>query len=509
MASNTVVPRDAPLDGLFNYELHEEVGRGAVAIVHRATSKRGRFRNRQVAIKKIPRTSGVYPPSDFILSASLHSALYHPSIVSLISTFSAPSGYYQVLELHQEGTLANLLYARASHVLAEPELRGVTRTLLDVLIYLKKELVLHRDINLSNILVTQHGRIKLSGFDAAVKLPSADTTIDEFCGSANYVSPEILSGRPYSFAADLWSVGCVLVTCLSGVPAFNANNPDDVYNNICNVQYTLPISASTEVQDLISSILQKVHDGDNLLLAPPARIVPAPDPIVDSSAPTPADSTHKVSRGQLVVLPSRSLLVDFREGERRKGGKGREVMVISPDGGTIEVYDAPHLSTPCCLAEATAAYSLAHLPKSYVKQYNDAARLVDQLKARMPKLVHYAGEAKCTLMANGPSGDIEIVIPAEEDRKNTQQKAVRLRLHQKKCMLEISRYSGQPVGSKGRKDLGEWTKKVVALFPDLTLAVGDKAALDDLERLAMRHLSDFLRICDAANSPQDRDEVKP
>lgn len=101
----------------------------------------------------------MYPTSDFVLSGSLHSALYHPSIVSLISTFSAPSGYYQVLELHQEGTLANLLYARASHVLTEPELRGVARTLIDALIYLKKELVLHRDINPSNIMITQHGRI--------------------------------------------------------------------------------------------------------------------------------------------------------------------------------------------------------------------------------------------------------------------------------------------------------------------------------------------------------------
>lgn len=100
----------------------------------------------------------MYPPSD-LENASLQSALYHPSIVSLISTFIAPSGYYQVLELHQEGSLANLLYARASHVLAEPELRGVAKTLIDVLIYLKKELVLHRDINLSKIMVTQHGRI--------------------------------------------------------------------------------------------------------------------------------------------------------------------------------------------------------------------------------------------------------------------------------------------------------------------------------------------------------------
>lgn len=52
--------------------------------------------------------------------------------------------------------------------------------------------------------------------------------------------------------------------------------------------------------------------------------------------------THKVSRGQLVVLPSRSLLVDFREGERRKGGKGREVMVISGDGGTVSRFSTVH-----------------------------------------------------------------------------------------------------------------------------------------------------------------------
>ena len=45
--------------------------------------------------------------------------------------------------------------------------------------------------------------------------------------------------------------------------------------------------------------------------------------------------THKVSRGQLVILPSRSVLVDFREGERRKGRPGKEVLVISPDGRRV------------------------------------------------------------------------------------------------------------------------------------------------------------------------------
>ena len=45
--------------------------------------------------------------------------------------------------------------------------------------------------------------------------------------------------------------------------------------------------------------------------------------------------THKVAHGQLVVLPSKSLLVDFREGERRRGKQGNEVLLISPDGATV------------------------------------------------------------------------------------------------------------------------------------------------------------------------------
>lgn len=123
------------------------------------------------------------------------------------------------------------------------------------------------------------------------------------------------------------------------------------------------------------------------------------------------------------------------------------------------------------------------------------------------QLVHYTDEAKCTLMANGPPGDVEVVIPAEEDKKSATPEAIRLRLYQKKCTLEISRYSGRQAGVGGRKDLGEWTKKVVALGPGLELAVEDKVALDDFERLAMRHLSEFLRVCHAAGSPQLQGEA--
>lgn len=110
--------------------------------------------------------------------------------------------------------------------------------------------------------------------------------------------------------------------------------------------------------------------------------------------------THKVVKGQLTILPSRSLLIDFREGERRKGQRGAEVLIVSPDGAEVKVYSAPHLSTPCCLAEPLTVHPVADLPQRYWKIYNDARTMLDGMKQRVPK-VRYASfsvEPMCIML---------------------------------------------------------------------------------------------------------------
>ena len=54
------------------------------------------------------------------------------------------------------------------------------------------------------------------------------------------------------------------------------------------------------------------------------------------------------------------------------------------------MYSAPHLSTPCCLAEPVATYVLTDLPDVHKKAYEDAKRLVNQLKQRVPKVLSYS-----------------------------------------------------------------------------------------------------------------------
>lgn len=159
----------------------------------------------------------------------------------------------------------------------------------------------------------------------------------------------------------------------------------------------MPVSRlSPPSQGLVSSCidlaskasLSGLHDDIKAMaVASQPMIIP-----VGTTRPSPLDTsllagqTHKTANGQIILLPSCSLLVDFREGERRRGQKGTEVLVISPCGTRVKVYAAPHLSTPCCLAEPVSEYALDALPLHYWKQYNDANRLVGQIKQRTPKV---------------------------------------------------------------------------------------------------------------------------
>ena len=115
-----------------------------------------------------------------------------------------------------------------------------------------------------------------------------------------------------------------------------------------------------------------------------------------------SSKTHKLAHGQLVILPSRSVLVDFREGERKKGRKGDEVMVVSPIGDQVKshlcergtllrkikilLYSAPHLSTPCCLVEPIAIYSLSELPADWYRLYEQAKKVIEHIKRNVPKV---------------------------------------------------------------------------------------------------------------------------
>ncbi|KAI5896605.1 uncharacterized protein SCHCODRAFT_02569377 [Schizophyllum commune H4-8] len=240
-----------------------------------------------------------------------------------------------------------------------------------------------------------------------------------------------------------------------------------------------------------------------------------------------APKSHKALHGQVTVLPSRSLLIDFREAERRRGAKGTTVLVVGGDGERIKVYSAPHLSAPCCLTEPLAEYELEALPSSYWKSYNDAAALVEKIKQRTPRLVMYEENVKCTLMANAAPGDIELDFysvdsarSASDDPGRKPTTTMRIRLSRKTRSLELIRDVGcswtglvagagsgpasgeaAPFGSGAVSASGsEWVRKTYVYSGD---GYDDADALRDVGSHGMAALARFMEVCERVEADDD------
>ncbi|KAK7018827.1 kinase-like domain-containing protein, partial [Favolaschia claudopus] len=175
---------------LEDYDIMEQIGSGKLSSVYLVNCKRGRLRNRQLALRKLL-TDDQSEPSEPEASgsSSIHLSLSHPSITSLFSCFFTPSAHFQVLELCSGGSLSDHLAGKS---LSEDRLRGVLKSLLEALVYLKKQGVIHRNIKPSNVLLTSDGRVKLGDFKLATYMPPSDLPDDCFEDGLHFVAPEIL-----------------------------------------------------------------------------------------------------------------------------------------------------------------------------------------------------------------------------------------------------------------------------------------------------------------------------
>ncbi|KAF5315355.1 hypothetical protein D9619_007132 [Psilocybe cf. subviscida] len=210
-------------------------------------------------------------------------------------------------------------------------------------------------------------------------------------------------------------------------------------------------------------------------------------------------ATHKLTEGSITVLPSLSVLVDFRENQRRNGFKGDHVLLINPKGDTIKVYSAPHLSIPSCLVESMETFMIDDLPLVYWKQYNDAASCINKIKRKTPQMTIHKSGAKCILMSNIPKPDVEIVMHSSYSSKsakknpNNDSPIIRIRYSRQNRSLELSEHS---TGVKGP----EWKKECLPCHELDTFTTTNNSRLSESCRIGLRLLTEFLETCERLNA---------
>lgn len=186
----------------------------------------------------------------------IHQSLKHENIVNFEHFFEDSENVYILLELCQNQTLNELLRRRQR--LTELEVKYYLLQILRALQYIHSNQIIHRDLKLSNLFLTNKMEIKVGDFGLATKINFISEKKRTVCGTPNYIAPEILESKlGHSYEADIWSLGVVLYILLIGKPPFETSDVKRTYKKIRMNCYKFPenILISREARDLIEKIL--------------------------------------------------------------------------------------------------------------------------------------------------------------------------------------------------------------------------------------------------------------
>ncbi|BFZ63321.1 serine/threonine protein kinase [Saitoella coloradoensis] len=185
----------------------------------------------------------------------------HPGILRLFYTFQDERSLYFVLDLASNGEL--LGFIKKLGTFDEECTRYYAAQILDAVDYMHSRGVIHRDLKPENVLLDDKMRIKIADFGTAKILelpkPGEEGEIDDransFVGTAEYVSPELLSDKSTCRSSDLWAFGCILYQLLAGRPPFKASNEYQIFQKIVKLEYSFPPSFPADAQDLVERCL--------------------------------------------------------------------------------------------------------------------------------------------------------------------------------------------------------------------------------------------------------------
>ncbi|EGR28152.1 protein kinase domain protein [Ichthyophthirius multifiliis] len=211
----------------------------AAKIITKSTLKKSRSRQKLISEIKI------------------HKSLKHQYIVLFEHVFEDNENVYILLEICTNNTLNELIKNRKR--LTELEVQCYILQIISALIYLHKNQIIHRDLKLGNLFLSEKLEIKIGDFGLATKLKFLNEKKNTICGTPNYIAPEILEGNiGHSFEVDIWSLGVIIYTLIIGKPPYETPDVKSTYKRIKQNKYSFPESVpiSDAAKNLIKSILQ-------------------------------------------------------------------------------------------------------------------------------------------------------------------------------------------------------------------------------------------------------------
>jgi len=185
------------------------------------------------------------------------SDIHHPHVVQMKAIFDTEETLFIVMELMLGGELYEEIVRRKSF--SEKDASIIMKQLFSALSYLHKKGIVHRDLKLENLLITEPNSLDIKLADFGLSKIVAGDALTTACGTPFYVAPDILLGTGYDSAVDMWACGILLYVLLSGRLPFAADSDAELFKLIIDgdLVWKSPQfdTISDEAKDLISNLI--------------------------------------------------------------------------------------------------------------------------------------------------------------------------------------------------------------------------------------------------------------
>ncbi|XP_037110650.1 ribosomal protein S6 kinase beta-2-like isoform X1 [Syngnathus acus] len=252
------VNRDCERVGPDFFELLTVLGKGAYGKVFQVRKVRGAMSNKIFAMKVLRKAKIVCNAKDTAHTRAEREILEtvrHPFIVDLFYAFQTGGKLYLILEYLSGGEL--FMQLEKEGIFMEDTACFYLGEIILALGHLHSNGIIYRDLKPENVMLNHQGHIKLTDFGLCKESIHYGSVTHTFCGTIEYMAPEILTRSGHNRAVDWWSLGALMYDMMTGSPPFTAENRKKTIDKILKCKLNLPPYLTIDAKDLIKKLLKK------------------------------------------------------------------------------------------------------------------------------------------------------------------------------------------------------------------------------------------------------------